>query len=292
MSLPPNSGVNSSLRIPSRLELHPIYPINNSDKHDRLDAQYRLLMSSTEPSFRHTGELADEGSQRRTAEQACKECRRRKSKVQPSIPSISCCVYTTALTRSAKCDRAIPTCLLCTRYGRRCLYEKAEKTPLTRRYMTELENELARAKRLLRQFIPGENIDGTQHVDLSLPIEDASHASHAVVQPLQNSGHSGPAESVQRSSSGLRPQDHTPSRVNNDSLTHLPIQQLPSRYEQQRTPSDRRSLPPSALSLETPPSSNNNFEWDERSGNVAGDKFVDGMASLTSNSNEGGYLGK
>jgi transcriptional regulatory protein GAL4 len=34
-----------------------------------------------------------------------------------------------------------------------------------------------------------------------------------------------------------------------------------------------------------------NFEWDERSGRPNGGKFVDGMGSLTSESNEGGYLG-
>lgn len=44
------------------------------------------------------------------------------------------------------------------------------------------------------------------------------------------------------------------------------------------------------LPMETPPSSGS-FEWDERTGKASGDKFVDGMASLTSRSNEGGYLG-
>jgi len=42
-----------------------------------------------------------------TADQACKECRRRK----------------------AKCNRGIPTCGLCIKYNRHCLYEKHSKTP-------------------------------------------------------------------------------------------------------------------------------------------------------------------
>ncbi|KIM92785.1 hypothetical protein OIDMADRAFT_173803 [Oidiodendron maius Zn] len=46
------------------------------------------------------------------AEQACKECRRRK----------------------AKCDRAIPICGLCSKYAALCLYEKHYRTPLTRKY--------------------------------------------------------------------------------------------------------------------------------------------------------------
>lgn len=45
------------------------------------------------------------------ADQACKECRRRKS----------------------KCNKAIPTCNLCVKYRRHCLYEKHSRTPLTRK---------------------------------------------------------------------------------------------------------------------------------------------------------------
>lgn len=45
------------------------------------------------------------------ADQACKECRRRKS----------------------KCKKAIPTCNLCVKYRRHCLYEKHSRTPLTRK---------------------------------------------------------------------------------------------------------------------------------------------------------------
>lgn len=48
------------------------------------------------------------------ADQACKECRRRK----------------------AKCDRGIPTCGLCIKYNRHCLYEKHSKTPLTRKFVS------------------------------------------------------------------------------------------------------------------------------------------------------------
>lgn len=47
------------------------------------------------------------------ADQACKECRRRKS----------------------KCNKAIPTCNLCVKYRRHCLYEKHSRTPLTRKWV-------------------------------------------------------------------------------------------------------------------------------------------------------------
>ncbi|PNP44827.1 hypothetical protein THARTR1_11011 [Trichoderma harzianum] len=44
------------------------------------------------------------------------------------------------------------------------------------------------------------------------------------------------------------------------------------------------------ISLETPPTSGS-FEWDERSGQPGGQKFVDGMGSLTSDVDGSGYLG-
>lgn len=51
------------------------------------------------------------------ADQACKECRRRKS----------------------KCNKAIPTCNLCVKYRRHCLYEKHSRTPLTRKWVSRLD---------------------------------------------------------------------------------------------------------------------------------------------------------
>lgn len=46
-----------------------------------------------------------------SSDQACKECRRRK----------------------ARCNKALPTCDLCIKYRRHCLYEKHARTPLTRK---------------------------------------------------------------------------------------------------------------------------------------------------------------
>ncbi|KAG0648001.1 Regulatory GAL4 [Hyphodiscus hymeniophilus] len=51
-----------------------------------------------------------------------------------------------------------------------------------------------------------------------------------------------------------------------------------------------QSLRSNRFSLETPPSSGH-FDWDERNGVPSGNKFVDGMATLTGDFNGGGYLG-
>ncbi|KAL4938252.1 hypothetical protein BDV06DRAFT_215256 [Aspergillus oleicola] len=212
----------------------------------------------------------DTPNRARTAEQACRECRRRKS----------------------KCDRTIPVCRLCGKFARICTYEKASRTPLTRTYLSHVEGELERTKRLLARFMPEaaerevENehdhdrngslsyyADGTGHEHGMAPNHADPHAredGHAMRlrTPSLESHHSHPTNSHNRTRASTNP-------VLPDSLGPKP------------TPdSGPRSVGTTAFSLETPPSSSN-FEWDERGG---GDKFVDGMASLTSRSNEGGYL--
>ena len=88
-----------------------------------------------------------------TADQACKECRRRK----------------------AKCTREIPTCSPCARYRRHCLYEKHARTALTRRHLTEVEERLEAAEALvtrLRALVPAgaELSAGSGPVDAGGPI--------------------------------------------------------------------------------------------------------------------------
>ncbi|KAI9731434.1 MAG: hypothetical protein M1818_007824 [Claussenomyces sp. TS43310] len=172
------------------------------------------------------------------ADQACKECRRRK----------------------AKCDRGMPTCGLCARYGRHCLYEKHSKTPLTRKHLTEVEERLERAERLLRQA-----------------------RLRPAVSPITRGfqGIEGIEASLGRTSPSLRCLDPA---IDDDIHSENP--------------------------LDGPPSVTDDFEWDERhvpageasdfhTVSVAWDaketdeiaNTIDGMASLTMNETEGGYLG-
>lgn len=55
-----------------------------------------------------------------SGDQACNECKRRKG----------------------RCDKQLPECGPCARNKRHCLYERHSKTPLTRRYLTEVETRL------------------------------------------------------------------------------------------------------------------------------------------------------
>ncbi|KAJ5096398.1 hypothetical protein NUU61_005754 [Penicillium alfredii] len=237
---------------------------------------------SPEPLGRASSGGEHEGHVRPKAEQACKECRRRKSKV-----SIETYHIDLSLTDS-KCDRIIPTCVLCRKFGRQCNYEKKTKTPLTRRYLNEVENELERTKALLGQFVgPSSN---HQNVDFGTPLEDSGQASNTSdFTGSQLPGNLGSGDRQTRRPFDYSSNLESPSRpltqhnVAEDSHVH-------SKPRCRSPYSQRRSQALSCLSLETH-SSPSNFEWDERNEISNGEKFVDGMASLTSGSHEGGYLG-
>lgn len=56
--------------------------------------------------------------------------------------------------RRMKCSRQLPVCASCLKYNRHCLYERDCKTPLTRKHLTEVEEELKLVKQLLVNYIP------------------------------------------------------------------------------------------------------------------------------------------
>lgn len=289
------------------------------------------------------------------AEQACRECRRRKS----------------------KCDRIVPICHLCGKFNRRCTYEKFTRTPLTRTYLTKVESELARTKSLLRQmtkdssnenptlskrntmsmgdcaynaphaqqFMLGESATASHEMPIaaeSVSPQQRAHLSSSThrVHPRQNegSGLEGPSypanvagtsldaprarqfiseestdpsnttfnygdDNAQRLAGTAEASTLNPSQsrifMSGDS-THA-VNTISSAFDESRPShgqAPQRNMRPSSVSqsvgtsalLETPPSATN-FEWDERTGGASAGQFVDGMASLTSRSNEGGYLG-
>ncbi|KAL5042955.1 hypothetical protein BDW71DRAFT_200139 [Aspergillus fruticulosus] len=224
--------------------------------------------------------IADTEPRQRTAEQACRECRRRKS----------------------KCDRAIPICRLCNKYSRGCTYEKSTRTPLTRTHLSQVENELARTKALLRRFMPDAAALSDSHSLGNSRNEGPGHDDNAArLRDSRLPVHPGPALQHDAAAANLPQSSHVghdsrgtifPTPLDSGSQTHQmgkspdPMAASVGPGPIMRPASEPRSNGTTAFSLETPPSSSN-FEWDERAG---GDKFVDGMASLTSRSNEGGYL--
>ncbi|KUJ10575.1 uncharacterized protein LY89DRAFT_700957 [Mollisia scopiformis] len=229
------------------------------------------------------------------ADQACKECRRRK----------------------AKCNRGLPTCSLCIRYRRHCLYEKHSRTPLTRKHLTEVEERLERAEALLARFrlsqtrqSPSLSDSVHQHdipaaFSFSSPETPFPGSSDLFIPPLTNF------------------QQADASNFLDSSESHVLMDQLPQHDSSSAQAANRPSNceayeEPSAPTVEDPTSSSmlecppvNDFEWDERpapfsqlldqespswasksseDGEIE-ENIIDGMASLTVDDREAGYLG-
>jgi transcriptional regulatory protein GAL4 len=248
------------------------------------------------------------------ADQACKECRRRK----------------------AKCNRGIPTCSLCIKYNRHCLYEKHSKTPLTRkwvyhlplwwqiliscRHLTDVEERLERAEALLRKarLMPQSRA--------APPSDSMPEPSTTVNEPKNAFDFSNLDDPIPTSTNMGFMSSLTPftadvqtsflnvdlGHVNTDAFTDaLPGSGETSTglnvHEYYQNGNDENQNPTNPL--ECPPT--DDFEWDEQHVSVmeqadqdlsswasrssdhedTEDNVIDGMASLTVNEKEGGYLG-
>ncbi|ROW11228.1 hypothetical protein VMCG_01307 [Cytospora schulzeri] len=228
------------------------------------------------------------------ADQACKECRRRKS----------------------KCNKAIPTCNLCVKYRRHCLYEKHSRTPLTRKHLTEVEERLERAEALVRQMrailpphlLPQKIGSPSMHRHKPASSETSFDFSN-LDQPGPSSSTSDSGQEQTRikpdpSDDAPHDSEATPGPASTPSSTAGPDlkpagdatpSQEPRRLAPYRVP--QRGM---STILESPPATDD-FEWDEQdtmanpafSPNVTDpdDAALDGMASLTVSEKEGGYLG-
>lgn len=159
------------------------------------------------------------------------------------------------------------------------------------RYLTELEEELARMKRLIRDFQRSEN-----QSRLDCIRDETGHGSIDAdrnVTPLVN--HVGFAADQLESGSCVG--SHSPGR-NTDQSSKSNMHSYDPLAHQKTAAHDRGSFLNSAqpsgstldVMLETPPASDA-FDWDERADRTSEDRFIDGMASIPSRSSSGGYLG-
>jgi transcriptional regulatory protein GAL4 len=194
----------------------------------------------------------------REIEHSCTECRRRK----------------------AKCDRAQPQCSNCSRHTRSCSYEKPVKTPLTRKYVAELELELAQAQELLRRSSTpaGSAINGHTLAEVNGSSQHDSGAGGRIEEGA-NVGMLFTPAAPSQAAMVVAPRS-IPNT--NGSQTRIPAPKF-VRYAS----SSQTTKPSPTFSFEAPPASDD-FDWDERNVTVSNG---DGMASLTTGSSRGGYLG-
>ncbi|KAL6404585.1 Regulatory protein GAL4 [Ilyonectria robusta] len=208
------------------------------------------------------------------SDQACKECRRRK----------------------ARCNRSLPTCNMCIRYRRHCLYEKHARTPLTRKHLTEVETRLERAEALVQQMrtlVPSnmrtwERVNNPVATATSQPQQppdqpfNFSSTPQAAEPPgaddaepiSSTSGMSASAQSgLHLSGSADSVQDPNPSNVDHQRMLEGPP--IDNFEWCEKTSVQVHGLSPDAVAEPTEEDS----------------PISDGMASLTVNEGESGYLG-
>ncbi|KAK7210595.1 hypothetical protein V2G26_017773 [Clonostachys chloroleuca] len=188
------------------------------------------------------------------ADQACKECRRRK----------------------ARCNRGLPTCDYCTKYRRHCLYEKHSRTPLTRKHLTEVETRLEKAEALLRQIttqIPA-HLRTWQHDAPAVPPPDASLGQSPDLSGSIHAGQASAGDGIP-----IAPKEQTPpqSAVTDHDPEHEKMLEGPPvddfEWSEHDAEYSRELFPEEAAAIggESP--------------------LLDGMGSLSIDDSEGGYLG-
>lgn len=174
--------------------------------------------------------------------------------------------------RKARCDKTLPECGPCRRNRRHCLYERHSKTPLTRKHLTEVEEGL---RRTLAQLARAE--ERAAQAETRLRQFDTSHSND-------------------RNNSDV-PVDVSPIPTVPDIGTTISLEET-------------NVADAAPVELEGPPTGPADFSWDEQSpesavvraeGDVATEishlspgeeeRVVDGMASLTVDESEAGYLG-
>ncbi|KAF9876109.1 C6 transcription factor [Colletotrichum karsti] len=241
-----------------------------------------------------------------SADQACKECRRRK----------------------AKCNRAIPTCNLCVKYRRHCLYEKHARTPLTRKHLTEVEERLERAEALIthmRALMPtnvrsGSALGTPGRLETPAPRADETFDFSRLDSPAPNTTHTAPSHPVPAETDLSMLSRGEPEHVSQAQPVRVPLTRntinssspgFVTNVNTQRAPrpshhhhSANDAIHRDLNLLEAHPT--DDFEWDEQetltnysaspeaiqetdaNGEVT---IADGMATLAVSEKESGYLG-
>jgi transcriptional regulatory protein GAL4 len=235
------------------------------------------------------------------------------SESQPELKTISC---TECRRRKAKCDKVEP-CSNCSKSSRQCIYEVPVRTPLSRKRLNDVEEELAQTKRRLAQYEEVSRTgDGSEFVGMpQISSREDFVGSARASNPLSPSGRAGSHQTYSNQS----PQgERLLSSVNRQQQNSV------QDFMQYRVP---EPVPPSAMHLShgpkpatkrlhfegvsdpQPPQATvqasiaasysfylerlhapEGFEWDERDYKSCAAGSSDGMASLTED-NSGGYMG-
>ncbi|ETN45964.1 uncharacterized protein HMPREF1541_00146 [Cyphellophora europaea CBS 101466] len=203
---------------------------------------------------------------REAVPQSCTKCRRRK----------------------AKCDRSQP-CANCVKTNSECTYESIFRTPLTRKHLTEVEDELARTKELLHSYQSAsrspavhESANPRKRRATSTSNDPAPSFYNPTSIPVQEQ------QQFSQTAGAVYPSNTSTMASSAPQPSYQDYSTLQQRQPQppMHRPAASHPGPSPTFSMETPPAGD--FDWDERV--RSGNRFIDGMASLTERSSRG-YMG-
>jgi transcriptional regulatory protein GAL4 len=171
------------------------------------------------------------------SDQACNECKRRKG----------------------RCDRQLPECGPCARNKRHCLYERHSKTPLTRRYLTEVETRLRQTELRLKNAELRASLAESQ-LRRSKDVGQHGRATSSV----QNDAFTSHDSTTSYGSATLTADNNFAALPHSD--VPLDATVWSNVQHSTGTASDWPRQPEQALSheLEQPPSGPEDFSWDEQ----------------------------
>lgn len=180
--------------------------------------------------------------------------------------------------RRIRCSRNLPVCSTCERTKRHCLYEESKRLPLTRRHMTEVEEELALLKKLHRTLMP--DVD---YRPLLLKLKNGGDISSLDwVKPQEHN------EQSQRSQNRKSQDLELESMTGSESLRFPELssfdysKQIPQVFPPTLVKTGEAQKPTADSPLSSVSKSNN--QWDERSNTQDGRSpfMINGMATVDS----------
>lgn len=171
--------------------------------------------------------------------------------------------------RRTRCSKTLPVCVTCQKMKRQCLYDPTLKTPLTRRHLTNVEEELGLIKQVHQRLLPHlDYYSVLKNIRSGVSLEEA-------VMDYQVAPSADLAKMV------TPPQLPGPELAE---LNHRPTD--PNLQIAQVIPSSLGSGPETDTTSVSPFSSNShsNNQWDERtkSANARSPFMINGMATIDS----------
>lgn len=215
----------------------------------------------------HHLDLSENFSPLHPIEQACDSCRVRK----------------------LKCSKDLPACSKCVQYNRKCHYSpKTIRSPLTRKYLTKVEDRVARLEALVAEILPNQDID--QLLSKSSKLRDnkglTRSRSNSKVASFRKPFNMSLAMTEMQSTNAPT---NAPTNGSTNAPTNAPTNDTIDSISNTNSTFNTTTLHRPWLPSEEAPDEADGFDWVEE--DLIGNDLTDGMAALSINPKGTGYFG-